>query len=951
MEHNVYSLLYSVSYYFLIARNDFDITKSFVIKNLSPIGNQGNTQAGQQSGQQGNVLEQYLNDSNFWFQLFSEIVNKNDYIKSLVKNYGKIRENFYKSVQNIIRSGHKVQLYDDIHLDVFIKYIVKNYEISKLKSLPDKANISNVKVEYKRDEKSGVQFTITGLSKDSKEYLKSAISSTNVLDQQKYASIIYASLYLLEKYEGIFLSNDYNKTVATIMVQIKNNIGNQKLYKKSDYEYIYKYFNSEKGFTKIGSYEVSHAIGLVGPFLIFILEALDNFNKLRDEDIKKIIDEQVQYTINKSAVPKKSYDTGDLSKRGGASEPIFKYIDLKKTEVGRFFYDIYQEINKNPFLRAFNFLFKASSSLAKAVDVKFGTGAVADLLERIEKFKDQWVIDLGKTQYSELFKERMKKIRESKQQKQEVPPPQVKTEKDKSQEGGMVDEEKEKIRKLLDMAKGKEKDAEKEGEVLKQSDVKGEGQKLRYEMPSEQKPEDESKKSDALYKKLDNIFTEVNSIKKLLESGKISTKSVEVKTTVVNNFIEKEKTRKSEKAKFDDDKSAKKEKEKEKDYESFIEKNLKSAKCIIEMPKPDKPEQKEKEKEEEDVKDKIEKDYPSINKINNTNSKNDYAKFLGIEKDVSKKETPTDKFDKFMKDNANKIDMPSPQQGGESVIQNTTNNETIISMCNMPQQQEQKDDKKQQKLEEQKKKEEQKALEKQKREQEEAEKQQQEQQNQGDQGSLFGTIIKSIVGLMAFMFPVLFGALGIMFLYKFIKNLFLPEVSYSADDIDYEALASMDEEKKQKIKSAMSERMQAIGSQQVTAGTLQNTATFAQLAAGNLTGDSYLVKGQNTVSASSPLPKVPAIQEGEQIIEREKKERAAKSEEKKYHLTDKYTIEQPIHEKMAELERKLEETNQALVSYVSASAAAHKQIAETVQENSRETATIEHSQPDELETP
>ncbi|MEM4166816.1 MAG: hypothetical protein QW255_05675 [Candidatus Bilamarchaeaceae archaeon] len=654
--------------------------------------------------------------------MFSEIVGKNDYIKSLAKNYGKVRENFYKSVQNIIRSGHKVQLYDDIHLDTFIKYIVKNYEISKLKSLPDKANISNVKVEYKKDDKSGVQFTITGLSKDNKEYLKSAISNTNVLDLQKYASIIYTSLYLLEKYEGIFLSNDYNKTIATIMVQIKNNIGNQKIYKKSDYEYIYKYFNSERGFTKIGSYEVSHVIGLIGPFLIFILEALDNFNKLRDDDIKKIIDEKVQYTVSKSNVPQKSYDVADTSKRSSFSDSTFKYFDLKKTEVGRFFYDIYQEINKNPFLRAFNFLFKASSSLAKAVDVRFGTGAAADLLERIEKFKDQWVIDLGKTQYSELFKERMKKIREAKQAKQETPPPATKTEKDKSKEGGMVDEEKEKIKKLLDSAKGEDKGTEKESEAKKQAEVKSEGQKLRYEMPSEQKPpEEESKKTEVLYKKLDDIFTEVNSVKKLLESGKISTKSVEVKTTVVNNFTERDKTRRSEKSKSDEGKPERM--EKEKDYESLIEKNLKSAKCTIETPKPVSPEQKEQEKSEESQKDKNLKDYPSLSKIDNTHSKNDYTKFLGIEKDVSKKETPIDKFDKFMKENENKINMPSPQQGGESTIQNTTNNETIISMCNMPQQQDQKDEKKQQKLEEQKQKEEQKALEKQKREQEEAEKQ------------------------------------------------------------------------------------------------------------------------------------------------------------------------------------------------------------------------------------
>lgn len=949
MEHNVYSLLYSVSYYFIIARNDFDITKSFALKNLSPIGNQSNTQSGQQpgqqSGQQGNVLEQYLNDSNFWLQMFSEIVGKNDYIKSLAKNYGKVRENFYKSVQNIIRSGHKVQLYDDIHLDTFIKYIVKNYEVSKLKSLPNKTNISNVKVEYKRNDKSGVQFTITGLSKDSREYLKSAISSTNVLDQQKYASIIYASLYLLEKYEGIFLSNDYNKTIATIMVQIKNNIGNQKLYKKSDYEYIYKYFNSEKGFTKIGSYEVSHAIGLIGPFLIFILEALDNFNKLRDDDIKKIIDEKSQYTINKGAVPQKSYSVSDSSKKDSISDSTFKYFDLKRTEVGRFFYDIYQEINKNPFLRAFNFLFKASSSLAKAIDVRFGTGAAADLLERIEKFKDQWVIDLGKTQYSELFKERMKKIREAKQQKQETPPPSAQTEKDKSQEGGVVDEEKEKIKKLLYSAKGKDEIDEKENKATEQTDVKGEGQKLRYEMPSEQKPEEESKKSEVIYKKLDDIFTEVNSVKKLLESGKISTKSVEVKTTVVNNFTERDKTRKSEKAKFDDGKQEKM--DKEKDYESLIDKNLKSAKFTIETPKPDKPEQKEQEKSEEGSKDKNEESYPSLNRINNTNSKNDYTKFLGIEKDVSKKETPTDKFDKFMKDSDNKINMPSPQQGGESTIQNTTNNETVISMCNMPQQQDQKDDKKQQKLEEQKKKEEQKALEKQKREQEEAEKQQ---QNQGEQGNMFGTIMKMIVGLIAVMLPSLFGIFGVMFLYKFIKKLFLPEVTYSADDIDYESLASMDEEKKNQMKSAMTERMQAIGSQNVTAGTLQSTATFAQLAAGNLTKDNYLVSGQNAVSAKSPLPKVSTIQEGEQIIEREKKERAAKSEEKRYQLTDRYKREQPVHEKMAELEKKLEETNKALVSYVGASAAAHKEIAEAVKDNSAETATIENSQPDELET-
>jgi len=605
-------------------------------------------------------------------------------------------------------------------------------------------------------------------------------------------------------------------------------------------------------------------------------------------------------------------------------------------------------------LRAFNFLFKASSSLAKAIDVRFGTGAVADLLERIEKFKDHWVIDLGKTQYSELFKERMKKIREAKRQKQETPPPVIKTEKDKSQEGSTVDEEKEKINKLLDSAKGeyKDKGVEKESEAKKQADVKGEGQKLRYEMPSEHKPpEEESKKSEVLHKKLDDIFTEINSVKKLLESGKISTKSVEVKTTVVNNFTERDKTRKSEKSKFDEGKPERM--EKEKDYESLIEKNLKSAKCTIETPKPVSPEQKEQEKSEEGQKDKNVKDYPSLSKIDNTNSKNDYAKFLGIDKDVSKKETPIDKFDKFMKENENKISMPSPQQGGESTIQNTTNNETIISMCNMPQQQDQKDDKKQKKLEEQKQKEEQKALEKQKREQEEAEKQQQQQQQQekGGQGSMFGSIMKLIVSLIAGMLPALFGAFSIMFLYKFIKNLFLPEVTYSADDIDYESLASMDEEKKKQMQSALSERMQAIGSQNVTAGTLQNTATFAQLAAGNLTQDDYLVKAQNSVSAKSPLPKVSTVQEGEPIIEREKKERAKKAKEERYQLTERYVREQPIHEKMAELEKKLEETNQALVSYVSASAAAHKQIAEAVTENSRETAMIEDSQPDELETP
>ncbi|MEM4166817.1 MAG: hypothetical protein QW255_05680 [Candidatus Bilamarchaeaceae archaeon] len=216
---------------------------------------------------------------------------------------------------------------------------------------------------------------------------------------------------------------------------------------------------------------------------------------------------------------------------------------------------------------------------------------------------------------------------------------------------------------------------------------------------------------------------------------------------------------------------------------------------------------------------------------------------------------------------------------------------------------------------------------------------------------MFGSIMKMIVSLIAGMLPSLFGVLGVMFLYKFIKNLFLPEVTYSADDIDYEALASMDEEKKNQMKSAISERMQAIGSQNVTAGTLQNTAKFAQLAAGNLTQDNYLVKGQNAVSAKSPLPKVPTTQEGEQIIEKEKSERAAQAKEERYQLTDKYAQEQPIHEKMAKLENKLEETNQALVSYVSASAAAHKQIAEAVKDNSRETATIEDSQPDELETP
>ncbi|MEM4483791.1 MAG: hypothetical protein QXS19_07730, partial [Candidatus Methanomethylicia archaeon] len=157
---------------------------------------------------------------------------------------------------------------------------------------------------------------------------------------------------------------------------------------------------------------VNYSIALIGPIHLSILDYLDRVN-LNTEEILDISHHVLSSQISSELDKLKSYtrkDSYSKEDRTDSKRDLYKAaktrINFAATEIGKFAKEIFDEFTNHPIARVFKYLFKLSASIGKAIDVRFGTGRGADLISRIESFVNDWELNLGDTEYSDLIRAR-----------------------------------------------------------------------------------------------------------------------------------------------------------------------------------------------------------------------------------------------------------------------------------------------------------------------------------------------------------------------------------------------------------------------------------------------------------------------------------------------------------------------------------------------------------------
>ncbi|MCS7318096.1 MAG: hypothetical protein NZZ41_07335, partial [Candidatus Dojkabacteria bacterium] len=557
-------------------------------------------------------------------------------------------------------------------------------------------------------------------------------------------------------------------------------------------------------------------------------------------------------------------------RRGSSSDLKF---DLASTEVGRFFKDMYDDLLKaSPILRGIGWLTKLTTKLTQAVDVRYGSGRIASFLDRIEDLRENWVINLGDTEYSDLIRENQARKKYAKRPKEVE---ETSSKKIENVTKGMLGTQTRSSFSDYGFKMERKADSEKE------TDAKVSAQQTRSSELMDKKEEDSFKKDVSYFQERtkevqeqqENSFKGIHERLSAIENMLVKLSQSEVNASVNTNINlkthYKEIDEQEENKDYQEQYTKKEDKESEQIKKDYAIKGINQEFLTASCPDPNKTkvELQQKMPEEDlvvpsrdvDIESKREETKKILNEYLN-NNKNLYQetmknfqdisnKIEDIKRSTSKKDTISKSVFKNVKPNTEagkdkkkdkKIqNLFRAMFGRLRSVENNTKNNQVTVLPDMPQEKgmspkeelraKRQQEKEQLREERRLKKEEERMR---RKEKEEADKKQKE-----EEGGGFSLTSLLPILLLIGALPIMF--LGGSFLFNFIKRLIFPEISFfnasSSEDIDSMiAEIADDDEKKNKIADALKKRLNSAAQISMNYANRSAVAEYAALSSGAL---------------------------------------------------------------------------------------------------------------------
>lgn len=578
-------------------------------------------------------------------------------------------------------------------------------------------------------------------------------------------------------------------------------------------------------------------------------------------------------------------DDGFKHFRRGSTEDL--KFDLTKTEVGAFFKDMYDDLLKaSPILRGIGWLTKLTTKVAQAVDVKYGSGRIASFLERIEDLREDWVINLGETEYSDLIRERQLR---KKYAKRPTETEEEKTEKIENVKKGLFGSQ---VKGLF----GESKRMTSKSDAEKASEYKPKSREKIFPFQIDNKEDDEDfkkeikefqDKSKAVQTGQSDNFKMINERLSAIENILAKLSQSEVNASINTNININTSAPKEEKDDKDKDEPKKQAADNDESKKRFAVNAIGNQKMSSSCPDPNKSKQELQQKFPEDNKGfpetdevKLESKKEEIQKIlqeHLNKNKNLYAETMknfnsiskrldDIKQNISNKFGSKDTISKSVFKNkkalGNVVDQKKDKKvqnffkaifGKLKSLEEKTSSVPVI----MPKEQKMrpKDELKAKRMQERQQlraeRQAKKEAERMRRQEEEMERKRKEEEEKEKESeeSGGGFSIMSILPILLGIGGILMAVLGGAFLFNFIKRLIFPEISFfnasSGEDIDSMiAEISGDEEKKKKIADALKKRLSNLADIRMNYQNRDKIAEYAALASGDLKEDNVYTQKQ-----------------------------------------------------------------------------------------------------------
>lgn len=681
--------------------------------------------------------------------------------------------------------------------------------------------------------------------------------------------------------------------------------------------------------------DVNYIVTIIGPLHLGVIDYLDRM-QLNIEEVLNIVSYSVENNLSgafqtvKTSRTKGYYDTG--SEKGRRDSDLYRTaktrINFAGTELGKFVKDIFDDLSNEPISKAFKYLFSLSSSIGKAIDVRFGTGRGADLISRLETFVNDWELNLGETEYSDLIKYRRqaskKKSYESDYKKdQEEPETSYKTQ---SRMSGVLFGNRSEVK---DTSMQSSTPISKTGET-KEDVQKEEKEEQVQEQPQSQAPTGVvSKKQEEAMKK---IYEEILIIKNLLSvSGSTFSgqKNVQTDTQVQNifqNIVQKvSKTQESEQnqeqieSKEEEEKSTSERSQLMSVYQNILKKggninvpdplSLKSGQQDVQQSETGEVKYPLLSEIKDSLENKLERSVPQVSDNDSSDQKQG--------KEEQKEDANKIKNRDNLKRNISSV------LGGKSQSQFSQTNQTTYNIASVlktgdqqnisDKQIDQKENKKEQKEE--------------------------------SEGISLGDILKYIISGLSMLLPLVFGALSIGFFIAKIKKLFMPDVEFSGNNIDFDKISEMSEEQKEKMKSSLENRYKKLSQMKLDANNLDALYDYTRIGTGKIDQKELIVPKSNLkkVERTAPERDMPDSMKDARGSYDVFSENNNKSQEKST-TTD-------VQNANANTEARLTELERAFIESLTLHTQSNQALAKIIEETYRDTNVIKNKKPEELGEP
>lgn len=684
--------------------------------------------------------------------------------------------------------------------------------------------------------------------------------------------------------------------------------------------------------------DVNYIVTILGPLHLGVIDYLDRM-QLNIEEVLNIASSSVENNLSgtfqavKTSRTKGYSETG--SEKGRRDSDLYRTaktrINFAGTELGKFVKDIFDTLSDEPISKAFKYLFSLSSSIGKAIDVRFGTGRGADLISRLETFVNDWELNLGDTEYSDLIKYRKqaskKKSYESDYKKdQEEPEATYKTQ---SRMSGVLFGNRSEVK---DTSMQASTPISQTGETKEDQQKEEKEEEQVKEQPQSQTPTGVvSKKQEEVMKK---IYEEILFIKNMLStSGSTFSGQKNVQTdTQVQNIFQNivQKVSKTQESEQNQEKSESKEEEKEEEkstsersqlmnvYQNILKKggninmpdplSLKSGQQDVHQSGTGEVKYPLLSEIKDSLENKLERSVPQVD----GNESSDQKQEKEEQKENIKKVNNRDS----LKRNISSI------LGGKSQPQVSQTNQTTYNIASVFKTDDQQNisDKK---IDQNENKNEQK---------------------EESEGISLGDILKHIISGLSMLLPLVFGALSIGFFIAKIKKLFMPDVEFSGNNIDFEKISEMSEEQKEKMKSDLENRYKKLSQMKFDAQKFDALYDYTRIGTGKIEQEELIVPKSNLkkVERTAPERDIPDSM-------RPKSSYDVFSENN--NKAQEQSTATSVQAGNTNTEARLSELERAFIESLTSHTQSNQALAKIIGETYRDTNAIKNKRPEELGEP